>query len=149
MRDETATAALPSNRGLEEQRLDRVRGQTEKSEWNIRRVHQNPQLERVTGEQLRYERPVARNVGLGEETVRRTHGTLPECDQRCAVCRSGTTNVVRSHSLHRRLNRARGLAPCTRRNREPRQIRRGPVRPKAQFLGGLVEAVHPDGWKAE
>jgi len=45
MRDQAASVSSPSNRGLEEERLDGMRRQSEKPDRNIRHVGENPQLE--------------------------------------------------------------------------------------------------------
>jgi hypothetical protein len=75
--NQPATVPAASMHGLEEQCLDSVCGQPQKTDRNVQAARENPQLERVTRKNLGDERPVVGDVCLGEKAVRGTHGALP------------------------------------------------------------------------
>ena len=100
--------------------------------------------------------PLASTSPADVRVVHRSRLALPVARQgrrsqtgrvRCGDCDPAyVSSVLGSHS------RKTGIPPAAAledKIKEPLQIRRGSVWPKAQFLGGLIEAIHPDSRIAE
>ena len=85
MLDELTSAPSTDVRRIEEQCLDRVAGHPEESDGDAAFVSEDPELERVAGEELDDERAIEIDVLFGEEGVGSADGALPERDKRRVI----------------------------------------------------------------